>query len=146
MGFLDWGRNFFNGLPLVGGITSSIWGDPDQENVQDAFKKAQQDLARQRAYQMDSRTNMLSQGAAAFGPRNQMLGQMMGERGPDAQAMDLDRILKNPMSYQQQDDIRTAAFGDGRPKPAPTQPTPTFMGRHNMGGGQNMAPSRKIRG
>lgn len=139
MSFLDWGRNLFNNLPIVGGLTSSIWGDPDQERVQDAYKQSQQDLAKQRAYNMDARTNMMNQGALAFGPRNQMLGQMMGMQGP---AMDLSQILKNPMSQAQQDDIRNSAFpqqptGGGFQVPPPGPPSPrgtgASMGQGSMG-------------
>lgn len=114
MGFFDFGRSFINGLPLVGGITSNLWGDPSQENMQRAFQQAQADMAKQRAYNMDGRMNAMGQGALAFGPRNDMLGQMMGKQGP---AMDLAPMLKNPMPYQQQQDIRTAAFGSAPPGP-----------------------------
>lgn len=134
MGFLDWGRNFLNSMPLTGGITTSLWGDPDQERVQKAFEQSQQDLAKQRAYQMDSRSNMLSQGALAFGPRNQLLGQMNGQEGP---LMDLSQILKNPMSQQQQQDIRSAAF----PEPHRTVNNDAYqMMPQNMGTQFNYVP------
>lgn len=110
MGFFDWGRGFINSLPIVGGVTSSLWGDPGQEDVQDAYKKAQQEQEKQRAYMMQGRMNAMNQGALAFGPRNQMLGEMMG-KGQGQNAMDLQPMLQNPMPQQQQTDIRTAAFG-----------------------------------
>ena len=139
MGFLDWGRNFFNSLPVVGGLTSTLWGDPQQEAMQKAFEQTQQELRKQRAYNMDTRANMMNQAQLAFGPRNQMLGQMMGQQGP---AMDLSAILKNPMSQQQQDDIRTAAFGSQSPGAGTLA-----GGRHSMGGRWlGAAPSSKIRG
>lgn len=116
MGFFDWGRKLVNGLPVVGGITSNLWGDPSQEGVQDAYGKAQQQQAQQRAYMMDGRMNAMNQAAMAFGPRNQMLGQMMGQQGP---AMDMTPMLQNPMSMAQQNDIRSAAFGPGAPSAAP---------------------------
>jgi hypothetical protein len=109
-GFFDWGRSLVNSLPIVGGITSSLWGDPAQEGVQDAYKKAQEEQEKQRAYMMQGRMNAMNQGALAFGPRNQMLGEMMG-KGPGQNAMDLGPMLRNPMPQQQQNDIRTAAFG-----------------------------------
>jgi hypothetical protein len=132
MGFFDFGRKFINGLPGVGGITSNLWGDPSQEGVQDAYKKAQQEQAMQRMNMMDSRMNAMNQGALAFGPRNQMLGQMMGQQGP---AMDMTQMLQNPMSQGMQNGIRQAAFGtappnDGRPvggqfvPPNPNSPPP----------------------
>lgn len=120
MGFLDWGRGFMNSLPVAGGVFSSIWGDPKQEAHQQSFDDAERQLAQQRAYQMDSRSNMMSQGALAFGPRNQMMGQMMGQQGP---AMDLSQILKNPMSQQQQQDIRSSAF----PNPGATDHNDSFQ-------------------
>lgn len=116
MGFFDFGRRFINGLPGVGGITSSLWGDPSQEGVQDAYKQAQQEQEKMRAYMMEGRMNAMNQGALAFGPRNQMLGEMMG-KGPGQDAMDLGPMLQNPMPQQQQTDIREAAFG--KPKPPP---------------------------
>jgi len=119
MGFFDWGRNLVNSLPGVGGLTAGIWGDPGQEGVQDAYKQAQQMLAQQRSGMMDSRMNAMNQGALAFGPRNQMLGQMMGQQGPGAQAMDLAPMLQNPMSTAMQGDIRQAAFGSAPPQNAP---------------------------
>jgi len=108
MGIFDFGRRFINGLPIVGGITSNLWGDPGQENMQQAFAQAQQEMAKNRAYQMDGRMNAMNQSALAFGPRNDMLGQMMGKQGP---AMDMAPMLQNPMPQQQQQDIRDAAFG-----------------------------------
>lgn len=116
MGFFDWGRSLVNALPGVGGITTAIWGDPSQEGVQDAYKQSREEMAKQNAYQMMGRMNAMNQGALAFGPRNQMLGQMMGQTGPNAQAMDLTPMLQNPMSHAQQDAISQAAFG------APNQP------------------------
>ena len=114
MGLFDFGRKFINGLPIVGGITSNLWGDPGQEAMQQAFGDARQQLKADRAYNMEGRTNAMNQAALAFGPRNQMLGQMMGQQGP---AMDLAPMLKNPMPYQQQQDIRQAAFGSAPPGP-----------------------------
>lgn len=108
MSVWDFTRNLFNSLPVTGGITSALWGDPNQEAMQRGFQQSREELARQRAYQMDSRMNAMGQAASAFGPRNQMLGQMMGMGGP---AYDLSQILKNPMTNRQQDEIRDAAFG-----------------------------------
>ncbi len=111
MGFFDFGRKFINGLPIVGGITSNLWGDPSQEGVQDAYQKAQEEQAKQRAYMMDARMNAMGLGMQAFGPRNEMLGEMMG-KGPGQNAMDLNKMAINPMSSAQQQDIRNAAFGN----------------------------------
>lgn len=119
MGFFDWGRSFVNSLPGIGGITTGLWGDPSQEGVQDAYSKARQAMAQQRSGMMDSRMNAMNQGALAFGPRNQMLGQMMGQRGANPQAMDLSPMLQNPMSPQMQSGIRQAAFGSAPPTNAP---------------------------
>ena len=120
MGFFDWGRSFVNALPGVGGITTALWGDPSQEGVQDAYKQSRDDMAKQNAYQMMARMNAMNQGALAFGPRNAMLGQMMGQKGPNPQAMDLTPMLQNPMSQMQQQSIGQAAFGDrGLPKKDP---------------------------
>lgn len=109
MGAGDSFRNFGNSLPFVGGMMSSIWGDPEQEAAQRAYRQAQEAMKKQRFYNMEARNNMMSQGKLAFGPRNEMLGQMMGQQGP---AMNLDYILKNPMGLEQQADIRAAAFPD----------------------------------
>lgn len=112
MGFFDFGRRFINGIPLVGGITSNLWGDPSQEAMQQAFGQAQDQLKENRAYNMEGRMNAMNQAALAFGPRNDMLGQMMGKQGP---AMDLAPMLQNPMPHQQQQSIRQAAFGSAPP-------------------------------
>ncbi len=112
MGFFDFGRRFINGLPVVGGITSSLWGDPSQEAHQKSFDQAQGMLSQQRANMMDTRMNAMNQGALAFGPRNEMLGQMMGQQGP---AFDLAPMMQNPMPQNMQNDIRTAAFGSPPP-------------------------------
>lgn len=133
MSFWDSLRSIGNSLPFTGGITSSIWGDPSQEKHQRSFDQAKQMLDKQRAYNMDARGNMLNQGALAFGPRNQMLGQMMGQRGPDAQAMDLSQILKNPMGQAQQDDIRNAAFGGGGSPQQPGQFKPVMPNPNTQG-------------
>ena len=120
MGVFDFGRSVLNKMPFTGGLTSSLWGDPAQEDVQKSFDQAQQQMAQQRAGMMDSRMNAMNQGALAFGPRNQMLGEMMG-KGPGQNLMDLDPMLQNPMTQQMQGDIRQQAFG--RP-PAPGAPPP----------------------
>src|ERR1044071_3465527 len=95
MGLFDFGRSFINGLPFVGGITSSLWGDPSQEAVQHSYGQAQQLEAQQRANMMGARMNAMNQAALAFGPRNQMLGEMMGSGKP---LMDLNPMLQNPMN------------------------------------------------
>jgi hypothetical protein len=128
MGFFDFGRKFINSLPIAGGITTSLWGDPSQEGVQDAYKHAQEEQAKQRSYMMDARMNAMNQGALAFGPRNQMLGQMMGQQGP---LMDLGPMMQNPMSAAQQNDIRTQAFGSAPPTNAP----PGYGGQPTAAGG-----------
>lgn len=105
-------RRFFNSLPVAGGLLSSIWGDPGQEAHQAAMRQAQEMLKGYRNDQMDSRMNAMTQGAQAFGPRNDMLGQMMGQQGP---AMDLAPMMQNPMSPGMQNGIRAAAFGGNAP-------------------------------
>lgn len=115
MGFLDgaWDsyRGFVNGLPFVGGMTAGLWGDPSQEAVQEAYKQAQEQQRRDRAYAMQGRMNAMDQGALAFGPRNQMLGEIMGNRNGQP-AFDLEPMIRNPMPRMQQEEIRRAAFGD----------------------------------
>lgn len=115
----DKGRNFLGGIPFVGGMFKGLFGDPEQEAMQRAMAQAQQQMAEQRSNMMDSRMNAMNQGALAFGPRNQMLGQMMGQQGPNAQAMDLGPLLQNPMSRGMQNSIRQAAFGGDAPTAAP---------------------------
>lgn len=136
MGFWDWSRNLTNSLPVIGGVSSAMFGDPDQEAVQRAYQQAQEEQRKQRAYQMDGRMNAMNQGALAFGPRNQMLGQMMGQQGP---TMDLGPMMQNPMPMQQQQDIRQAAFGKGLPPPpGPMGSGGTFdprtLGNYGRGG------------
>jgi hypothetical protein len=123
MGLFDFGRKFINSLPIVGGITSNIWGDPSQEAVQKAFGQSREEQEKMRAYMMDARMNAMNQGALAFGPRNQMLGEMMG-KGPGQNAMDLNPMLQNPMTMAQQNDIRTAAFGNAPPQQPPPMASP----------------------
>ena len=124
MGVLDWGRSFVNKIPVAGGLASSLWGDPGQEGVQEAMAKAEEEKKKQRAYMMDARMNAMNQGALAFGPRNQMLGEMMG-KGPGQNAMDLDPMLQNPMPQAMQNDIRQQAFGQA---PPPNAPPPGAVG------------------
>lgn len=114
MSFLDFGRKFINSLPGLGGVTTALWGDPSQEAVQKAFGQSREEMAKNRSDMMDARMNAMNQGAMAFGPRNQMLGQMMGQQGP---LMDLGPMLQNPMPAQMQSRIREAAFGPGAAPP-----------------------------
>lgn len=125
LGASDKGRGFVNSLPVVGGLTSQLWGDPSQEAVQQAYREAQQQLAKQRAYQMDARMNAMNQSAMAFGPRNEMLGQMMGKQGP---LMDLGPMLQNPMPQGMQSDIQKAAFGTAPPSVPPPMAQGAFSG------------------
>lgn len=129
MGFLDFGRQFLNNLP-GGSVLSNLWGDPSQEAHQRSFEEAQRMMEQQRANQIDGRMNAMGQGALAFGPRNQMLGEMMG-KGPNSQAIDLNPMLQNPMPNQQQADIRQAAFGSAPPMNAP----PGYGGQPTAPGG-----------
>lgn|SRR5512139_34234 len=128
----DKGRNLAGGLPFVGGMFKGIFGDPEQEAMQRAYEEARKQMAQQREFNMDGRMNAMNQGALAFGPRNQMLGQMMGQRGPGAQAFDLAPMLQNPMSDAHQASIRNNAFGNPGSQP-PTNAPP------GQGGG--LAPS-----
>ncbi len=142
MGMFDFGRKFLNSLP-GGGVLSSLWGDPSQEAHQRSFEQAQKQLAMQRSNQMDARMNAMNQGALAFGPRNQMLGEMMG-KGPGQNAMDLGPMLQNPLPQGQQQDIRQAAFGSQAPGAPPPmagqqpngQPMPNGVGGAFTGVGQ----------
>lgn len=127
MGFFDFGRSFINSLPGVGGLTSSLWGDPSQEAVQKSYQQAQEELKKQRANMMDARMNAMGQGALAFGPRNQMLGEMMG-KGPGQNLMDLGPMLQNPMPQGMQNDIRNQAFGIAPFTPQPAQQAGPFTG------------------
>lgn len=127
----DRGRNILNGLPFIGGTMKGIFGDPEQEAMQRAMAEAQEKMAMQRSNMMDARMNAMNQGALAFGPRNQMLGQMMGQRDPGAQAMDIGPMLQNPMPMNMQQDIRTAAFGSAPPTNAP----PGYGGQPQAPGG-----------
>jgi len=83
-------------------------------------------LAMQRANMMGGRMQAMNQAALAFGPRNDMLGRMMGQQGP---AFDLQPMLQNPMPQSQQNDIRTAAFGSA----PPGQPPPGYVDPRTMG-------------
>lgn len=130
MGFFDFGRKFINGLPLVGGVASSLWGDPSQEAVQKSFEEAQQLMAKQRANMMGTRMNAMNQGALAFGPRNQMLGEMMG-KGQGQNLMDLGPMLQNPMPQNMQDDIRNQAFGIAPTSGKPATGAFTGTGQQN---------------
>jgi hypothetical protein len=129
----DKGRNFLGGIPFVGGMFKGLFGDPEQEAMQRAMKEAQQQMAKMREYQMGGRMNAMNQGALAFGPRNQMLGEMMG-KGPNSQAMDLAPMLQNPMTAAHQASIRDAAFG-GTPNTAPTNAPPGQGGAPAVAGG-----------
>lgn len=111
-------RNTLNSIPFVGGLFKGILGDPEHEAMQRAMEEAKQVLTRERAFNMEGRTNAMNQGALAFGPRNEMLGEMMG-KGPGQNAMDLAPMMQNPMPQMQQDEIRAAAFG---PPEQPQQP------------------------
>lgn len=119
MGLFDFGRKFLNSLPVAGGVLTQLWGDPTQEQHQKSFEQARQMMGQQRSNMMDARMNAMNQGALAFGPRNQILGQMMGQRGPNAQAMDLKPMMQNPMPPGMQGGIRQAAFGSAPPTNAP---------------------------
>lgn len=142
MGLFDWGRGLINKIPVYGGIASAVWGDPGQEDHQRAMAKAEEEKKKQRAYMMDARMNAMNQGALAFGPRNEMLGEMMG-KGPGSMAMDMGPMLNNPMPQAMQNDIRQQAFGQAPPPNAPPpmagppgQPPPNNVGGAFTGVGQ----------
>ncbi len=118
MGIFDWGRGLINKIPIYGPIASAVWGDPSQEAHQKSLQKTKEEQERERAYDMEARMNAMNQGALAFGPRNQMLGEMMG-MGKGQNLMDLSPMMRNPMPQGQQNDIRQKAFGSAPPAQAP---------------------------
>jgi hypothetical protein len=112
-------RRLVNSIPVVGGIGSSIWGDPDQEAHQKAMKRASGQAAQYRPELMNSRMNAISQMSQAFEPMNQMMQQVYGGgqpgKGPTGGMMDIEAMTQNPMSQGMQDQMYQSAFGTNAP-------------------------------
>jgi hypothetical protein len=132
MGAWDWTRNFVNNIPIVGGFTSSAFGDPKQEAKQDAFRQATAQINQARPEMMQSRLNAMSNTSAAFQPMNKMLQQTYGgfsdpkmqtqegQMDPNSGMMDFNQLNQNPMTQGMQDQMYMAAFG----RPAPPSRIP----------------------
>lgn len=98
-------RSFVNSLPVVGGVFESIWGSPEQEAKQAAMEQAKQAMFAYRPMAMDTRMNAMQNSAAAFGPMQQLMGQMYGQ---GAQT-DMSKLISNPFPDRMQDDMRQMA-------------------------------------
>jgi hypothetical protein len=126
-------RSFFNSLPVAGGLFESLWGSPEQEAKQKAMAEAQQAMFAYRPVAMDARLGAMNNMSAAFGPMQQLMGQMYG---PAAQT-DMSKLIGNPFSEQAQAEMLAKAQGPGpgrtTPMPAPTDSTGRALNRPPRG-------------
>ncbi len=102
-------RSGMNSIPIVGGLTSSIFGDPDQEDHQANLERAQAQINGYRPQAMQGRMNAMNQGALAFGPLNQLMGQMYGKGA----MQNMKPMMQNPMDPN--NNSYRSAFGANNP-------------------------------
>lgn len=95
-------RSFMNSLPVAGGLFESLWGSPEQEAHQKSMEQAKQAMFQYRPWAMDAGMNVMNNQAAAFGPMQQLIGQMYG----NGAQMDFGKIIQNPFSAEHQANIR----------------------------------------
>lgn len=108
-------RSITNSLPIVGGLSSAIFGDPNQEDHQKQMEAAAQRIKQYRPMAMQGRMNAMNQGSLAFNPLNELMSQMYG---PGAR-QDIQGMNKNPLPRQEQDRAYMEAFGHPAPPSAP---------------------------
>lgn len=96
---------FWNEIPLVGGLLGGIFGNPEQEAHEKALKRAQQEMFQYRPEALDARMNAMHSMAGAFGPANNMMGQMYGSGAQ----MDVGSMIQNPFSPEAQARMRAMA-------------------------------------
>lgn len=125
-------RRPLNAIPVIGGLGTAIWGDPDQEAHEAAMKKMSAAAAQYRPELMNSRMQSISQMSQAFEPMNQMMQQVYGGgkpgAGPTGGFMDIQSMIQNPMSQGMQDQMYQNAFGRRAP---PQAPPPGFANGQN---------------
>jgi hypothetical protein len=111
MSFWDSMRSGVNSIPIVGGVTSGVWGDPAQEAHQKQLEQNKKQLQQYRPVNMQGRMNAMNQSALAFEPLQKLMAQMYGQGAvPNMQGM-----LKNPMPQEGMDQMYQAAYGRGAP-------------------------------
>lgn len=85
-------RRPLNHIPLLGGLGSSIWGDPDQDRMQDALAASIAEAKRVQPLMHQRDLTQARQTMGAYAPVNDLIGQMYG---PGAK-IDLGALLADP--------------------------------------------------
>lgn len=83
-----------NSIPIVGGLSTAIFGDPNQEAHQQQLAQNKADIAAYRPEVLRARLNAMNQGALAFNPLNNLMGQMYGQGAQ----MDMKQMMQNPFA------------------------------------------------
>jgi hypothetical protein len=108
MSFLDGARSFVNGIPILGGITESIWGSPEQEEMNARMGRVHKAYQQYRPQMMEAQMNAFNNMSHAFAPTNNLLTQMYGQ----GSAPDMGQIVQNPFPQQMQKGMYSDAFGN----------------------------------
>jgi hypothetical protein len=124
----DDGKRTLNSLPIVGAVSESIFGNPDEEAHLKKMKQAETQLNQARPAMMQSRMNAVNNMSGAFEPMNNMMQQAYGGGNMPSHGgsgmFDLERMRQNPMSMGQQSQMNAKAFGQASPMQAPGAPPP----------------------
>lgn len=120
----DRARSHHNQLPIIGGTFESIWGSPEQEEVESTTARIAKELEDSRGGRAQQRMNAMQQSSLAFNPLTQLMGGMYG---PQAQ-IDIEGMTKNPLTGTS--DAHPAFQGvppAGNVGPVPTQQSAAFQ-------------------
>lgn len=101
-GIVDSGRSFLNSLPIAGGIFEGLFGSPEQEAHARELARVKAAYEAYRPEMQANRFGAMQNQSAAFGPMQQLMGQMYG---PGAQ-MDFSKIVQNPFANSQNPKMR----------------------------------------
>ena len=108
-------RSSINKLPFIGGFTESLFGSPEQEEMQRQMAKSVQAYQQYRPQIMQAGMNAFGNQAAAFAPTNQLISDMYGPQ----YATDMRKLVQNPFPAQMRQGMYSDAFGTGKPKYSP---------------------------
>lgn len=124
-------RSSINKLPFIGGFSESLFGSPEQEEMQRQMAAATQAYKQYRPQIMQAGMNAFGNQAHAFTPVNNLIGQMYGQQ----YQMPMDQIVQNPFPNQMRQGMYQDAFG-GKKKQSftPTEMMQMDANRSGSGG------------
>ncbi len=108
-------RSGLNGLPFIGGAFESVFGSPEEEEMQRQMAASVKAYQQYRPQIMQTGMNAFQNTGAAFAPVNNLIGQMYGQQ----YMPDMGKIVQNPFPDSMRSGMYQDAFGAAKQPKAP---------------------------